>query len=397
MTWSVTSQGPHRRIVHVTADYPDAVDPHKTPAVRAWMELTDERFDHHVISLNRRCPSLRRLAAILTRRHGSMEVVQVDGDVESAIYQALPKGLLHATMLKRLAESIATRIAKGPRPDLLVGYKLTIEGLVVAEVARILDLPYAVVIQGCTDARIVAARPDLASSFAKVLQGAACVMSVSPWALVEIQRQLGIRIRHSVDLPCAVKLDRPIAPAIGGEAWFSGFHFRNAHVKNFDRLAAAVGRARRTYAEIGLDLAGSGNPAQTRRIAHVARRTGGIRMIGHVPNAAMAMHYNRAIGFAMPSRRESFGMVFVEALMCGCPIVYPKGRAVSGWFDRAPFAIAVDPTDVQAITDGLLQVKLDEPALKSALHAWQQSGAARRFMRDTIAETYADALAGACA
>jgi hypothetical protein len=51
------------------------------------------------------------------------------------------------------------------------------------------------------------------------------------------------------------------------------------------------------------------------------RRAGTVLLWGRVQNAALAELYSRATVTVVPSWREEFGIVAVEAMMCGCPVV----------------------------------------------------------------------------
>lgn len=52
--------------------------------------------------------------------------------------------------------------------------------------------------------------------------------------------------------------------------------------------------------------------------------------------------------FAMPSYRETFGLVYIEALSCGCAILHSKNEGIDGVFDE-DFVCRVDPYDVNDI------------------------------------------------
>lgn len=386
-----------RSILHITADYPDAFVEGKTPAIRNLIGLVQDRFDHRVISLNRATPSVGQWPRVLAGSRSVIARQHVQGPVTSLQYDGMPYGLFHLTMLNRLGDALYDRVAQGPRPDLIIGHKLTVEGILAADLAGRLGVPYAVTIQGNTDTRIVEARPDLAYAFEKILGGATTIFSFAPWAIARIEARLRIRVENVVHLPCPVALDTPMAPVARGGSLMTAFHFRAMHTKNFPRLAKAVAMARRVERSIRLEVFGGGTVQETARIARIAERTDGIELAGHCANAELPTHFNRAAGFVLPSMRESFGMVFVEALFCGCPIVYPAGRAVDGWFDRLPFAISVDPASSDAIADALLHLHRDEAALKTALAGWLQTPAAARFRLRGIAQTFLDALQTAAA
>lgn len=382
------------RIVHVSADFPDSIVPAKTHAIAALIELVADRFDHDVLSLNRVTPGIGHFLSVLGGQASIASDWRAEPLGESLRYAAPPRGLFHRSMLLRLADALHARIEAGGkgRPALLVGHKLTVEGIVVAEVARRLGVPYALSIQGNTDSRILAARPDLARHFASVFHGAAVVFPFAPWALARAEARLGKRQGPTMLLPCPVALDQPLAPVTGGEGLVTAFHLRNQAIKNLPRMAAALEQARRAVPGLTLGIVGGGSEADLASVQGLAARTPGLAAEGSLPNAAMAARYNRAAGFVLPSLHESFGMVFVEALFAGCPIIYPKGRAVDGYFDGLPFAIGVDPLDTPAIAGAMQQLIREEASLKSALRDWQASDHARQFQRPTIATRFAEGL-----
>ncbi|WP_298174543.1 glycosyltransferase family 4 protein [Novosphingobium sp.] len=359
------------------------------------VDLVANDFDHRVISLNRSMPDWTAVTGMATGRHSPILERRTGFRLESLRYAGFPKGILHATTLRKLADGLCNLTDDCRRPDLLIGYKLSIEGLVVAEMARRLGLPYALVVQGNTDAKIVAARPDLRRLFAWVLQGAEVVFSLAPWAIARIEALLRVRARTIIHLPCPIALDQPIAPRVTGASLITAFHLRHHRLKNFTGLARAVSLARRIDSTLELEVVGGGDARDTAVVRTIAQRSRGIRLAGAVSNRDMAARYNDAAGFVLPSRRESFGMVFLEALFCGAPVVYPADRAISGWFEDEPFAIPVDPEDPRAIAAAMLHIKRDEPRLKRALSNWQTSSAADKFKRASIARAFEGGLRAA--
>lgn len=373
-------------IVHVSADYPDAWVGTKTSAIRSLVGLVEDRFDQSVISLNRVSPSLAdwRHLPRLDWREGP--------DASALRYVAPARGLFHATMLERVADALAARLANGPLPALLVGHKLTVEGLIVARMAELLGIPYALSVQGNTDCRILAARPDLHRRLAAIWHGAAVVFPFAPWACRRIESALGRRSGPLVPLPCPTANDDPLPPKVTGGDIATAFHLRNWKLKNLPRLAHAGGQAAQVEPDLRVAVIGGGTAAETAAAARAANAGRVVSLEGPLDHAAMPARLNRARGFAMPSLHETFGLVFVEALFAGCPIVYPSGRAVDGWFDGMPFARGVDPRSTGAIAEGLLWLHRDEAANKAAVACWQQSAHAAQFRRDAIARAFGDGL-----
>lgn len=383
-------------MLHLSGDYPDTIDFFKTPVIRTLVDLTRSQFDHDVLSINRRSPAWGSflVQALHTLGKPCLAVsVQPFDDGTAISYSAPPKGIFHAAMLHRLGEYIAARIeAEHVRPDLLVGHKLAIEGIAIRRASELTGIPYAISIQGDTDTKIMEARPDLRAELGRVFHGAAIVFPFAPWALKQVEARLGARTGPVVMLPCPTDIDTPAAPTPGGDGFISVFHLKNAARKNLQGMANAVRLLEGKGQGIPLAIIGGGNADEVASCAKIVERTSSITFAGAMDRAALRRRMASATGFVMPSLRESFGLVFVEALFCGLPIIYPAGTAVDGFFDRAPFAIRIDARDPKAIAAAMLNVRQNEAEIKAALALWQAGPDARRFMRATIGETFANGL-----
>ena len=57
------------RVLHLSADFPDPIEPAKTRVIRTLLELSREKFDHRVVSMNRVAPRLADLARSVTTGH----------------------------------------------------------------------------------------------------------------------------------------------------------------------------------------------------------------------------------------------------------------------------------------------------------------------------------------
>ena len=372
-------------IVHVSADYPDSAGPNRTPVIKRLVSLVSDTFDQQVYSLTRSTPALSSWP-------WPSPQARLDDEGTGLCrvnYAAPPRGIHHRRMLLALGESLAERMAGGRKPDLIVGHKLTVEGFAVARAAGLLGVPYALSIQGNTDAKILAARPDLRDSLARIFHDAAVVFPFAPWALARVEALLGQRQGATHFLPCLTEQDAVLAPQ-PGHGLVSAFHLHNYRLKNLPRLADAVRLAQGAEPDLAFTLYGGGDGQTLARVrAHCGTA---ITMGGHVSGEELSRRVHAARGFAMPSLRESFGLVFVEALMAGTPILYPRGGAVDGWFDGCTFALAVDPRDTSAIASGLLTLHRDEDRLKADLAAWQAAGGLARFGRAAIGTTFTRAI-----
>ncbi|WP_264392880.1 glycosyltransferase [Porphyrobacter sp. ULC335] len=388
------------RILHLSADYPDLIDPRKTPVISRLIELVEDRYDHRVISLNRRTPSIVQVAEVLTGRASPVRAdsIRAIKGGECLEYLAPPKGILHAAMLERLAAWIVRRlIAEDAVPDLVIGHKLTVEGLIARAVATQLGIPYALTIQGNTDQKILSFRRDLAGRFGAVYHEAACVFSFAPWARRAVEQHLGERRGLTVDLPCPTVNDMIRAPVARGSGVISAFHLRNHAIKNLTGLAAAVRSATAAGQPCEVRIFGGGTPEETAQCQAIIGEVPGIHLMGPRTQDELGPIMNGATAFVMPSKRESFGLVFIEALFAGLPIIYPQHASVDGYFDGLSFAIGVDSSSTREISKAIRHVIDREAELKADLAQWQATGGLERFSRSAIARTFADGLDGALA
>ncbi len=60
--------------------------------------------------------------------------------------------------------------------------------------------------------------------------------------------------------------------------------------------------------------------------------------------------------FIMPSRTETFGLVYAEALSQGLPIVYTRGQGFDGQFDDGVVGYSVNPDNYNEIADAILRI-----------------------------------------
>lgn len=387
-------------ILHLSGDFPDTIEPFKTPVIKALVNQTQGEFEHEVISLNRTSPALKTLIKQFLVNGGKPKVDTREQPFDSGAaieYFAPSKGLYHATLLRQLGDMLAKRYESSKKPDLIVGHKLTIEGIAVRRMAQKLKLPYAISIQGDTDTRILSLRPDLRPELSRVFHDAAMVFPFAPWAMRSVESKLGPRAGSSILLPCPTDLDEPLAPRVGASAeLISVFHLKNYRRKNLAGLVRAMRRLAVVAPDIKLSVIGGGSAAELARCKNLLRNLGNVTLDGPLGHAELRIRLNSAAGFVMPSLRESFGLVFIEALFSGLPIIYPEGRSVDGFFENDSFALKVDPNSSKAIADAILKLVENESEAKQALAEWQRDDRSRRFVRSTIAAEFARGLHLAC-
>jgi glycosyltransferase involved in cell wall biosynthesis len=81
---------------------------------------------------------------------------------------------------------------------------------------------------------------------------------------------------------------------------------------------------------------------------------------GYVPEEEKEDHYRLADAFVMPGRGEGFGIVYLEALACGVPVVASSADASREAVRDGQLGAVVDPDDPDDVKKGILKI-LQEP------------------------------------
>jgi glycosyltransferase involved in cell wall biosynthesis len=127
--------------------------------------------------------------------------------------------------------------------------------------------------------------------------------------------------------------------------------------KGYAQIIQALVEIKRQIPDIHYILAGKGDDqCRIEQIISDLNLQDNVTLAGFVPDDELSDHYNLCDVFAMPSRGEGFGIVYLEALACGKPTL---GGNQDGAIDALCFGelgALVDPLDVDAIAKTLIQI-----------------------------------------
>jgi glycosyltransferase involved in cell wall biosynthesis len=126
--------------------------------------------------------------------------------------------------------------------------------------------------------------------------------------------------------------------------------------KGYDKVIELMKSLRIKYPNIKYLIAGKSDQQEYNRVKSLIKKYGveeQVVLIGFVPDDELLDHYLLADLFVMPSKKEGFGIVFIEAMACGLPVV-------AGNKDGSPEALLngeighlVNPDDINNIEDGI--------------------------------------------
>jgi len=90
----------------------------------------------------------------------------------------------------------------------------------------------------------------------------------------------------------------------------------------------------------------------------------GVTFLGSVPHGGMPMLYAAADAVLCPSRYESFGLVPLEALASGVPVIVPAGTYWGETVRSEGGGVVYDPDDPEGLSGAMLAL-LSDPALRA--------------------------------
>jgi glycosyltransferase involved in cell wall biosynthesis len=177
---------------------------------------------------------------------------------------------------------------------------------------------------------------------------------------------------------------------------FAGRHIPE---KRAPAVVPAIARARAAIPDLRGEIFGDG-PDRTAVLAAIAREglEGVVEAPGFVDSKRVEATLARALCMVLPSRREGYGMIVVEASAAGVPSVVvrdPDNAAVELVQDGANGFVA-ESAAPEAIAAAITRVHAAGPALRESTARWYAAHAERLSLRSslaTVAAVYAEASA----
>lgn len=381
-------------VLHITGDYPD---PSRFPTTLAVKRLIDSLVDcdHVVFSLTRTPRPTERAVA----EHPAA----ANQRLVSYHHIGLPFGVgLFASFWAVARRIEAFLAANGLEPDAVHSHRLTFDGIAGWLIAQRRCIPHAISVRGEVESKVLRFKPTYRPLIRRILNDAHRIYYVSAWFRPELERLGGDLSPKSALLPNIVaNTCRSITPARPRPVIIAAAALDILEKKGLDRLVAAFARAAPRLGDVRLEIVGTGRPDSIERMRDIVQKSGvadRITLRGAVPNAQFLSELPQALALALPSRNETFGMVYTEALFAGVPILYSRLTGIDGHLDGLDVGVGVSSEDIAEIADGLVRLVRDNAHYRAAI-ATAAPELYRRFNQETQVAAYmrdlADGLAQA--
>lgn len=128
--------------------------------------------------------------------------------------------------------------------------------------------------------------------------------------------------------------------------------------KNVESSIKALNILKAGGYEVSLDIIGIGPlEEELKRLINSSGNEKNITLHGYLKdrNELLRLYRNSDI-FIMPSIQETFGLVYIEAMSQGLPVIYSKGQGIDGYFKEGEVGFSVNPTDIDEIASSILQI-----------------------------------------
>ena len=288
-----------------------------------------------------------------------------------------------------------SRAAADFRPDLLHVQCFSANGVYATSLAAWKRLPLVVSLQGETvmdDQDIYERSTALRAGLRLGIRRAAVVTACSRFTLDDAVERFGLRPGSGVVVPNGVETagvgGSPRPFAVPFERFVLGLG-RVVDKKGFDLLLEAFARLAPRRPDLGLVLAGDGpSRAGLTALAERLGVTERVYFAGLLGRAEVAGAVDAAAVFVLPSRVEPFGIVVLEALRAGRPVVVSSRGGAREIVRHEREGLVADPLDSSELADAIARL-LDDPDLAQRL---AQAGRRRvgGFDWSAVADDYRD-------
>ncbi|GAB4534248.1 MAG: hypothetical protein Tsb0014_20320 [Pleurocapsa sp.] len=127
--------------------------------------------------------------------------------------------------------------------------------------------------------------------------------------------------------------------------------------KGYDQILKALPSIRQTIPDVHYIIAGKGSDVERiQKLITELNLQDCVTLTGFIPDEELNDHYNLCDVFAMPSKGEGFGIVYLEALACGKPVLGGDRDGAIDALCQGELGVLVNPDDVDAISQALTQI-----------------------------------------
>lgn len=161
--------------------------------------------------------------------------------------------------------------------------------------------------------------------------------------------------------------------------------------KGIDILVAAFNKIRQQYKDIRLNIIGPSSKLfsnyflEISELCDSAVNDGQILLSGFKKSTQIAEELSRSYFLVLPSYHEPFGVVLIESLAMGTPVIASRVGGIPYIVEDGKTGILVEPGDVNALAEKM-QLLLEDGELRQQMGQRGKQEAMKRFHLDVVAK-----------
>ena len=129
--------------------------------------------------------------------------------------------------------------------------------------------------------------------------------------------------------------------------------------KGYDKVIAAIAKLKNNFPGIRYVMAGKCDAEEKKYLQQLIDSLGlegHIIFTGFIVDEEIAAYFQSADIYVMPSKKEGFGIVFIEAMYYGLPVIAGNKDGSVDALAKGALGILIDPDDTTAIYDAIKKV-----------------------------------------
>lgn len=126
--------------------------------------------------------------------------------------------------------------------------------------------------------------------------------------------------------------------------------------KGYDKVLVALPEVLKKLPNAKYILVGGGDDPRVPNIIKELRIEKSVILVGNVKDEELVCYYNLADVFVLPSKFEGFGIVFLESLACGRPVIASKGFGSKAALQDGILGLMVDPDNIGEISEAIIKI-----------------------------------------
>ncbi len=108
--------------------------------------------------------------------------------------------------------------------------------------------------------------------------------------------------------------------------------------------------------EARLSIVGAGG-VEEKKVLRMIRHSDKVKYLGRIEDRSdLAQLYQQSDIFIMTSQGETFGLVYLESMSQGLPVIYSKDTGIDGFFEQGSIGYGVSPGSASEIKEGINRI-----------------------------------------